>query len=327
MLCAVSGADLLGGRSHECDYPAGLDHVPILTAPRITSTDPAAIDAQVRAALQSSANSASSDDLGGVDGGQSLYTLFAEKLAALAPDVILTQDLCDVCSIDLKTVHRIASGLPKKPKVVSLNPQTVEDVFDDCLRVAEAIGRPEVGTEVAVRLRGRLYEASEYVNPYDDGPVLAFLEWTDPLFCAGHWTVQLIERAGCRHPFNPTQIRVRAHGAAVGAAAGPQQGERVAGKSVRMPAEVLEAAQPEYLVVCPCGMNLAQAKDCTKALASKNWWKELPAVKKGQVAIVDGNQMFNRPGPRLVDAYEWLVGWTQGRPELIPQRFPWELWS
>lgn len=262
-----------------------------------------------------------------MDGGQSLYTLFAEKLAALAPDVILTQDLCDVCSIDLKTVHRIASGLPKKPKVVSLNPQTVEDVFDDCLRVAEAIGRPEVGTEVAVRLRGRLYEASEYVNPYDDGPVLAFLEWTDPLFCAGHWTVQLIERAGCRHPFNPTQIRVRAHGAAVGAAAGPQQGERVAGKSVRMPAEVLEAAQPEYLVVCPCGMNLAQAKDCTKALASKNWWKELPAVKKGQVAIVDGNQMFNRPGPRLVDAYEWLVGWTQGRPELIPQRFPWELWS
>lgn len=336
LLCAVSGPDwqdLLVGRSHECDYPAGLSHIPILTAPRITATDPREIDAQVRAALQSSANSPSPDDHGpssvpgGSWGGQYLYALFADKLAALAPDIILTQDLCEVCSIDLNTVRQVAAGLPKQPKIVSLNPQTVEDVFDDCLKVAEAIGRPQRGIEVVVDLRGRLYEVSEFVNPYDDGPVMAFLEWTDPLFCAGHWTVQLIERAGCRHPFNPTHIRVRAHGASVGAAAGPQQGERVAGKSVRMPAEVLEAAQPEYLVICPCGMNLEQAKRCTQAIAVNTWWNNLPAVRKGQVAIVDGNQMFNRPGPRLVDAYEWLVGWIQGRPELIPRGFPWELWS
>lgn len=318
--------------------------MPVLTAPRITATDPALIDAQVRAALKSSpttssdsqskiqpkssADSRAADDLASTgiaeqQSGQSLYVLFADKLAALAPDIILTQDLCEVCSISLSTVRRLAALLPKQPVVISLNPSTMEDAIDDCLRIASAIGTAKHATDVVVRLRARLYEASEYVNPYEDGPVMAFLEWTDPLYCAGHWTVQLIERAGCRHPFNPTQIRAGGHGAG----AGNQQGERVAGKSVRMPAEVLEAAKPEYLVVCPCGMSLVQAKRCTLALAANNWWSTLSAVRNGRVAIVDGNQMFNRPGPRLVDAYEWLVGWVQERPQLIPRGFPWELWS
>jgi ABC-type Fe3+-hydroxamate transport system substrate-binding protein len=313
VLCAVDGRDLLIGRSHECDHPGGLDHLPVLTAPKIApmsaANTPAAIDAQVRAAA--------------AQGAQSLYELFADKLAALAPDLILTQDLCEVCSIDLATVRHVAqrmrsaSGQP--PRIVSLNPHTVEAVLDDCLTVGEAIGLTPQATAAVVRLRERLYEAGEFVNPYDEGPPLAFLEWTDPLFCAGHWTVQLIERAGCTHPFNPTQIRDGA-----GAAMGPQQGEKVAGKSVRMPAEVLVAARPEYLVVCPCGLSLDQTRTCARELSRAPWWNDLPAVREGRVALVDGNQMFNRPGPRLVDAYEWLVGWTQDRPTLIPPGFPWE---
>ena len=311
--CLVGGHDMLVGRSHECDYPpdpSNLAHLPVLTAPRVTATQPAAIDQQVREALASP------------QGPQSLYTLFADRLAALAPDVILTQDLCEVCSIDLATVRAVAASLPKPPQIVSLNPQSVEAVLDDILTVGRALDREKNAQDAVVRLRERLYYANEFVNPFDDGPVVAFLEWTDPLFCAGHWTVQLIERAGAQHPWNPTIAKLDA-----GAATGPQSGERLAGKSKRMPDELLVAGQPQHLIICPCGMDLAATRECVDALSLKPWWHQLPAVNNHRVALVDGNQYFNRPGPRLVDAYEWLVGWLQNRPELIPENFTWLDWD
>jgi iron complex transport system substrate-binding protein len=320
LLCAAGGAKFLVGRSHECDFPASITHLPVLTRARthpLLTTDllnpapltPAQIDAQVRAAL------------GDPAGPQSLYELFTDRLAALRPDVILTQDLCEVCSIDLATVRAVAQTLPHPPEIVSLNPATVEGVLDDLMRVAQSIGtEPETRGTVA-QLRERLFAAGEFVNAFDDGPVLAFLEWTDPLFCAGHWTVQLIERAGARHPFNPTRPKDDA-----GAAVGPQSGERRAG-SLRMSEELLIAAKPQRLIICPCGVDLATTRVQTAQLAERSWWNDLPAVRTGHVALVDGNQMFNRPGPRLVDAYEWLVGWLHDRPELVPASFPWERWS
>lgn len=304
-LCAVGGEHLLVGRSHECDFPASIRHLPVLTAQRIPhSTAPAQIDAIVSAALAQS---------------QSLYTVDEDLLRELRPDVILTQDLCNVCSIDLAAVQRLAMSLPNSPRIVSLNPTTVEGTFDDLLSVASATGLQDRAMSAIVALRERLYRTSDFVNPFDDGPVLAFLEWTDPLFCGGHWTPQLIERAGARHPLNPTVPKPTA-----GAAAGPQMAERVAGKSIRIPEDALIAIRPEFLVICPCGLDLDRTRECARALAAKQWWNDLPAVRNGRVALVDGNQMFNRPGPRLVDAYEWLVGWLQDRSELIPPGFPWE---
>jgi iron complex transport system substrate-binding protein len=173
-----------------------------------------------------------------------------------------------------------------------------------------------------VALRERFYRAQEFVNPYEEGPIVAFLEWTDPLFIGGHWTVQMIERAGGRHPLNPTVPDERA-----GAAAGPQQAYRRAGKSIRIPPEALLATRPDALIICPCGIGLPGVRDMTADLAKKDWWPELPAGRSGRVALVDGNQMFNRPGPRLADAFEWLVGWLQERPEVIPAGFPWEPWG
>ena len=296
----------LVGRSHECDWPlgAGLERVPALTAAKTTFTTAAAVDAAVRAHLAS---------------GNSLYTLDAALLGALKPDVILTQDLCEVCSIDLNTVRRVVAEMERQPAIVSMNPQTFEGVLDDIGHVGQAIGLEHRAMEVIVQLRERADRAEEYVNPYADAPSVAFLEWTDPLFVGGHWTPQMVERAGGAHPLNPSVAT-----AGSGAAAGPiGQTLRRAGKSIRVRAETLIESKPAYVVVCPCGLKLEQAWKEAELLAQQAWWGGLPAVRNGNVAVVDGNQMFNRPGPRLVDGLEFLVGFLNGRKDVIPADFPW----
>jgi ABC-type Fe3+-hydroxamate transport system substrate-binding protein len=316
-LLAITGSVRAGrveliGRSHECDWPAGreLADLPVLTGQRTRFESAAQIDAAVRAQLAT---------------GQSLYTLDTDLLTQLRPDVILTQDLCQVCSVDLKTVRGVVAAMPPdlRPEIVSLDPTTFEGVFDDLLTIGRAIGLEQEALASTVRLRDRVFRAEEFITPFLDGPTVAFLEWTDPIFIGGHWTPQLIERAGGRHPLNPT---VPVTGA--GAAAGPVgQTLRAAGKSVRIPEEVLVASRPEAIILCPCGLSLEQAWAETARLAERPWWRDLPAVRAGRVAVVDGSQMFNRPGPRLVDAFEWLVGWLNDRAEVMPCGFPWSVWK
>lgn len=303
IVCALGGLEFLVGRSHECDFPPQAGSVPVLTEQTITSTDPAEIDRQVRDQLAT---------------GSSLYRLDAEMLARLRPDVILTQDLCSVCSIDLETVRRITQRWPSPPTIISLNPESIEDVLDHVLEVGRAIERPAAATSLATSLRERMAAAAEFVNPFEDGPLVAFLEWTDPVYIGGRWMPQLIERAGGRHPLNPT-APVPGSGAAVG----PQQAQRRAGKSIRVPESVLVSADPDALVIAPCGVGLAPAWEMAGRWLARPGIAEIRAVRAGRVAVVDGNQMFSRPGPRLVDAFEWLVGWLQQRAHLIPDAFPW----
>jgi len=315
IVAALGAAELLVGRSHECDFPGlgsvgDVTDVPVLTAARthFAPGGSAAIDQAVRDAIGQ---------------GQSLYTLDESRLAALKPDVIITQDLCSVCSIDLATVRRVAQRLSPPPAIVSLNPETLEGVLDNVMTVGRALDREDAARRTLVSLRERLYTAQDFVNAFAEGPNVAFLEWTSPLFIGGHWTPQLIERAGGRHPLNPTEPINKA-----GAAAGPVgTTQRRAGKSVTAPAEVLVASRPDVVIIAPCGLTLDQAWSETARLAEQPWWRELPAVRNGRVAVVDGNQMFNRPGPRLVDAFEWLVGWLNERPGVMPSGFPWRPWQ
>lgn len=286
VLCAVGGESLLVGRSHECDYPPSVTSLPVLTSQRVTASSSAAIDQQVRETRSE-------------ESSQSLYTLDTALLHQLQPDVILTQDLCDVCSIDLQQVQQVAATLDPKPRVVSLNPGSVDDVFDDMLRVGEAVDQAEQARSAMIALRERYWCAREYVNAYVDGPEVAVLEWLDPLFVAGHWMPQLVQQAGGRHSLN-----------------GPGE------SSKRIDPPQLLAAGPERLVLCPCGYDLAATCRELPFLQSQPWWQALPAVNSGQVMIVDGTQMFARPGPRLVDALYWLVGWLNDRPELVPPGFP-----
>ncbi len=322
ILCLVGGGDLLVGRSHECDFPrgpdGGLQALPVLTSARTAyaggpgSVGAAAdVDRQVRETLSDSS---------------SLYELDTEMLESLRPDIILTQNLCEVCSIALPEVQAAARRIGEKtgsePTIISLDPHTLEQVYDDCLTIGAAIGKEDRAVRAVADLRERFYAAAEIVPSFAYAPVVGFLEWTDPIFIAGHWTVQLIERAGGRHPLNETIAKDDA-----GAAAGAMHSERVAGKSIAVPPEVFVATAPEALVIAPCGLNLEQTRHATAEIAGQDWFRSLPAVQNGKVALVDGNQYFNRPGPRLVDAFEWLVAWLHGREDRMPDGFAWEGWQ
>lgn len=289
LLCAVGAETFLVGRSHECDWPPSITDRPILTGQRTSnSASSAEIDAEVRELAASDASS--------------LYTLDVEQLKDLAPDLIITQDLCDVCSIDLNTVRRVAADMDPQPDILSLNPQTLFDVFDDVLSVGTAVGREHAGRQAMVAMREGYWSAVDYVNPYVPGPEILFLEWMDPPFVGGHWTPGLIEAAGGTHRLN------------------------VAGNKSRQvtPEEIIDA-QPERVIICPCGLNLERIKAELPTLRSTTWWNQIPAVNNptpDSVMLVDGNAMFNRPGPRLVDAYRWLVAWLNDRPEVLPPDFP-----
>jgi len=215
-IVALLGAEsMLVGRSHECDFPPQIRSIDPLTSQR-THFDPDSgintkvIDQQVRESIES---------------GQSLYDIDIQRLRSLEPDLVITQDLCSVCSIDLDSVRAAITSMPKPARILSLNPETIEDILDDLYRVGEAIGLEDRAMHEAVKLRQRMDRAEEHINPYDDGPVCGFMEWTDPIYIAGHWNVQLIERGGACHPLNETRPRPGS-----GASVGPQQAQRVVGQ-------------------------------------------------------------------------------------------------
>ncbi|MFT5423381.1 MAG: iron complex transport system substrate-binding protein [Phycisphaerales bacterium] len=314
ILTLIGGEPLLVGKGHECDFPESIGSLPKLTKPRAGvgfKADPETGDSNGSILAPVCDPSAA---------GHPLYTLDEAALASLRPDLILTQGPGSACSVDPETIGQVADGLSPRPEILSLSPTSVEDMFDDILRVGEAVGLVREARDAVVSLRGRLHTAAERVNPYVDGPRVGFMAWSDPVFIAGHWTVQLIERAGGRHPLNETVPKPGS-----GAAAGPQQAERTAGKSIAVSNEVFAASLPEFIVIAPCGLTLDEATREGERLMGEPWFAQLPAARAGRVAAVDGSQMFNRPGPRLIDAFEWLAGWLNNRPELIPGNFPWRL--
>lgn len=278
---AEPGTVSLVGRSHECDWPEDLvNDLPVLTKSKIKWTSSADVDRQVREEL---------------DAGNGLYSLDENALRDVRPDVIVTQSLCKVCSVDYCLVQAIAFNLNPTPEIVDTNPSSIEDVVDDLRRIGKGIGQQSAGEKAARRLQQRIDAASSsslkknlIVNTYSI-PAIAFLEWTDPLFVGGHWTPQLIELAGATHPLNPCLEARGAH------------------KSRTVSQEEFSEADPDIIIIAPCGLNLKEARAEATALEKQDWWKSLRAVQDGMVWVVDGNQMFNRPGPRLVEALEWLV--------------------
>ena len=291
VLCIIGGADLLVGRSHEDNYPKSITDRPFLTGAKtsLEKSTTKEINDQVSEMLKS---------------GQSLYTLDVELLKKLNANVILTQDLCQVCAIDLVTVERVAAEMNPPPQIVSLNPQNLTDILSTFSQVGKAVGLEVEAVAAREKCEARISRVKEIVEKNMTGDTkrknVAFLEWPEPIFIGGHWTPELISMAGGDHVLNPAP----------------------AGKSFAVEDEVVAKSDPDIVIVCPCGLNIPETMHEVDKLMKKEWFASLRAFQTNSVYVVDGDAMFNRPGPRLIDCAEWLTSIIQNMPEVSPVDFP-----
>lgn len=271
ILCALGLADSLMAVTHECDYPSVVLAKPHITqsrlAPNLSSGE---IDEAVRSQLDSDAHS--------------LYTIDRTLLARIAPDLIVTQKLCEVCAVNYDDVLSAVTELPRQPQVMNLEPMSLGEVFDDILRVGEAAGRPRAAQMLVRQFEARVETVRRTVARAKTHPRVGFLEWIDPLFCGGHWNPELVELAG-----------------GVDGLGRPHQ------PSVRIEWEQVREFAPEVLIISCCGFSSERASEDMTILEDQPGWDDLPAVQAGRVHIIDGTSYFSRPGPRLVESLEILA--------------------
>ena len=271
IVCALGLEDALAGITHECDYPASVIDKPRLTASRISQETMSSkeIDHAVRSQL---------------DGHGSIYDLDEARLRELNPDLILTQELCDVCAVSYKTVERAARMFEAGVRVVSLEPNTIGDIFENIRTVGELTERKSEAAKLVDDLNTRLDRVRELTARIDYRPRTLMLEWLEPAFAPGHWV--------------PEQVAI----------AGGDQGFGQPGRpSTTTSAEEIVAYAPEVIVLIPCGYY---KEDILRQLPSANLpagWKDLPAVRNGEVWATDATSYFSRPGPRVVDGVEILA--------------------
>jgi iron complex transport system substrate-binding protein len=269
ILFALGAGEQVVGVSHECDYPEEARRRPILTGSALaTGMSAAEVDAAVTAQVAS---------------GASLYTLDEARIADLAPDLIVTQNLCPVCAVSTAQVDEALRPLPRCPDLLSLDPRSLADVLADIRRVGAATGRADEAAALIADLERRLAGVRERVAGRPR-PRVAALEWLDPPFAGGHWVPEMIALAGGEDVLNR-----------------PGDGSR------RMTWEEVAAADPEVIVAMPCGYDAAGAQAQVDLAADRPEWRRLRAVREGRVAAVDANGCFSRPGPRLVDGIERLA--------------------
>ncbi len=269
IICALGLGDALVGVSHECDWPPPVRALPVLTSAAIPPGLPSGeTDRLVRERLAR---------------GEGLYALDTALMQQLQPTLIVTQALCEVCSIALPEVLRAARTLPTHPPVLSLEPGCIAEIFDDIARVASAAGVPGRAAALVDGLRGRL-DAVRRAVAGRELPRVALLEWLDPPFVAGHWGPEMIAVAGGTDTLG------------------------VAGeKSAHIRWERLREAAPDVIVVAPCGFDSAHARADLAVAPLPSWWGDLPAVRSGRVFVMDGNAHISRPGPRVVEGAEILA--------------------
>jgi len=270
-VAALGHADALVGISHECDYPPEIGDRPRCTEPKFNVDGLSyEIDERIKAVLQE---------------GLSVYRVFADTLEALRPDLILTQSQCEVCAVSLRDVEEaVCATIASRPQIVSLEPNCLDDVWRDIETIANAIGDSDAGPRLVQRLRTRIASVAEIARRLSDTPRVACIEWIDPLMAAGNWMPELVEMAGGENLF----------------------GE--AGKhSPWMEFDALVEADPDVVVVLPCGWDKRRARAEMPPLTSRPAWHRLRAVREGRVYLTDGNQYFNRPGPRLAESLEILA--------------------
>lgn len=272
------GASLVG-RSHECDFPPAVTDLAVCTSPRFDVHGRSdAIDRSVKALLEQAL---------------SVYQVDAEMLRTLAPDVIVTQSQCEVCAVSTRDVEdALCTWVGSRPRIVSCQPDGLSDVWDDIRRVADALGAEARGEALVDQLKGRMAAVAARAAEAPHRPTVACIEWIDPLMASGNWMPELVEMAGGCNLF----------------------GE--AGRHAPwMSFDDLCSRDPDIIIALPCGFDIARTAHEMPALTAREGWSSLRAVREGRVVLTDGNQYFNRPGPRLAESLEILA-------EIIhPERF------
>jgi len=271
IVCALGLGDKLVGRSHECDFPPAVERLPVCTQPKFNVQAPSlGIDRQVKELLEQAL---------------SVYRVESEVLKALRPTHILTQTQCEVCAVSLKDVERaVGDLLNPAPQIVALQPNGLADVWEDMLRVASALEAAEQGRQLLAQLRSRMEAVAQTARALPQRPSVACIEWIDPLMASGNWMPELVEMAGGRNQFG------------------------LSGRHAPyLRWEDLVEADPDVILLLPCGFSIARTRRELTPLTRRAEWPRLRAVREGRVFLLDGNQYFNRPGPRLAESLEILA--------------------
>jgi iron complex transport system substrate-binding protein len=259
------------GRSHECDFPPEILELPICTSPAFpTEGSSAEIDQRVKERIANAL---------------SVYEVSREALDALQPTHLITQTQCKVCAVSLEDVERALTGwVSSRPKLIALEPNAMADIWSDIRRVSASCGVPERGEQVVEAFQSRMSQISELAHRSPRRPRVACIEWHEPLMAAGNWVPELVEMAGGVNLFGD------------------------AGKhSPWMTWAQLLDADPDVIISMPCGFDLDRTSKEMYWLTDRREWGQLRAVRAGQVYLADGNQYFNRPGPRVVESLQILA--------------------
>jgi iron complex transport system substrate-binding protein len=302
MIAALEGLDQLVGRSHECDYPPEVQSLPVVSTVQINiDTSSAQIDAQIKQLAQAqreitsvptplNTTSAPAETAVALR-ALSIYAIDVKQLQALRPDVIFTQTQCEVCAVSERDVMQAVQQLTGlQPRIVSLSPHRLSDVWEDILRVGQALERLAQAEVLVQGYQQRLTDLKSATASPGKKPRVTVLEWLDPLMAAGNWMPELVAYAGGENVFG----EIGQHSPWIGW-------------------EELQAADPDVLVLSPCGFTLERTLVDIPLLQQHPMWNSLSAVTNGQVYAIDGNAYFNRSGPRLVESAELLarVLWSQ----------------
>ena len=258
-------ADQLLAVSHECDYPAAAKSKPVVVRPvlPVEQMEQAEIDTQVTQRLRD---------------GLSLYELDEAAICELSPDLILTQDLCLVCAVSGNQVTQFLANLPKQPRILSMTPKSLEGIFANVHELGEATGTAARAKQLVATARARLASVAISTGAAPKRVRVFCMEWLEPPYCCGHWIPEMIDFAG-----------------------GTDELARRGTDSVRIAWEQVQRFAPEVLVLMPCGYGLAKAATLAQGLRHLPGWQDLPAVRSGQVYVVDANSYFARPALRVVE--------------------------
>lgn len=271
IVAALGYRDSLVGRSHECDFPPGVEQLTVCSEPQINvSGSSLEIDREVKQTVQNAL---------------SIYSVFREELERLQPTVIITQSQCDVCAVNLKDVEAaVCEMIGSTPAIVSLEPMALADIWTDIRTVAESLGDGSSGERLIQSLQERLNQLTSIIPVSDSRPTVVCIEWLEPMMPAGNWIPELVELTG---------------GTSLLSKAGQH--------SPWMTWEDLTDANPDFILIMPCGFDIERTQKELHLLKEHPGWQNLKAVRNDNVFLTDGNQYFNRPGPRVVESAEILA--------------------